>query len=298
MKKAFVFASVLLLLLGACQPKPSTVTLALLGDLMLGRLTHPGLQSLSYLSPELRAADLSLANLESPLAKPLPASSSGYDLCAPVENAQLLLAWGLDLLSLANNHRYDCGPSGPDDTTRLLLSAGLAPVGPAPQPLYRQVNHLKLAFLSFDDILAPIATPIAIQAIRSAQAAGAVVVVSVHWGTEYQSGPSDRQRSLAQQFAAAGAVLIVGTHPHVLQPAEYIPTSSGKTLVFYSLGNALFDQPGLPDTRQSALVLVTLDAHGVISARAIPFVIDVPRSLIINPDPQAAAHIQMQLSLP
>jgi poly-gamma-glutamate synthesis protein (capsule biosynthesis protein) len=125
-----------------------------------------------------------------------------------------------------------------------------------------------------------------------------VVVVYVHWGMEYQSGATDRQKALARQFADAGAVLVVGSHPHVLQPAGWIPTAQGKTLVLFSLGNALFDQAGLPDTRQSAMVLVTLDSQGVSSVQVTPFEIDPAGSRILPPDPQVAAQIRLILALP
>jgi poly-gamma-glutamate capsule biosynthesis protein CapA/YwtB (metallophosphatase superfamily) len=284
----------------SCQPARSTITLALLGDLMLTRGIHPDAASLTYLAPELQAADLSLAALESPLVEVPPAAdtSSGYNLCAPAGNARWLSAWGLDLLSLANNHRFDCGPDGPSETARLLAGASLTPVGPGPQAVYREVHGLRLAFLAFDDILAPLDGGTAAQAIRLARSDGALVVVSVHWGMEYQGGASDRQKALAQQFADAGAAMVVGTHPHVLQPVGWIPNAFGKTLVLYSLGNALFDQAGLADTRQSALVLVTFDAHGVQSARVVPFVIDVPSSRLVAPEAEAAKQIHLDLGLP
>ena len=87
-------------------------------------------------------------------------------------------------------------------------------------------------------------------------------------------GDGVRQKELAGQFAKAGATLVVGTHPHVLQPAEWIEGSNGRMLVFYSLGNALFDQGGLDDTRQSALVLAaqkcaTASMHATFSSRWI-----------------------------
>ncbi len=139
---------------------------------------------------------------------------------------------------------------------------------------------------------------VAARAIRAAQSSGSLVIVYVHWGLEYQSGPTARQQALAEQFAAAGASLIVGSHPHVLQPAAWIPNSTGKTLVLYSLGNALFDQPGLPDTRQSALVLVTLNSQGVRSAWAIPFLIDISASRLVASDSATAARIRSSLGLP
>ena len=267
---------------------------------MLGRAVNPVAASLAYLTPELQAADLSLAALESPIAKypPTAIANTAYNLCAWAPRAELLSIWGLDLLSVANNHRFDCGPDGANETASILTNIGLTPVGSGPEPVYRQVNSLKLAFLAFDDILAPLDGIAAAQAIRSARAQAAVVVVSVHWGAEYQSGASDRQKTLAQQFAEAGATLVVGTHPHVLQPAAWIPSAHGKTLVLYSLGNALFDQPGLPDTRQAALVVITLDPHGVKSVRVMPFEIDPAHSLIIQPDTQTAQQIRARLALP
>lgn len=75
----------------------------------------------------------------------------------------------------------------------------------------------------------------------------------------------------------------------MLQPAEWI--HDGKTLVFYSLGNALFDQYGLEDTRRSALVLVTLDSNGVTEFTALPFVIDVQASRIYQAEPEDAQLI-------
>jgi poly-gamma-glutamate synthesis protein (capsule biosynthesis protein) len=300
-----IFCIFFLIFLVSCQPSPATVTLVLLGDLMLGRGVQPAENSLTYLAPELQSADLAIANLESPLTYHAPSAgpSSGYNLCAQAPSAKWLAAWGLDLVALANNHRYDCGPEGSVETASLLSNLGLGAIGPGPEPLMRQVNGLKLAFFSFDDVLSPLDGAAAASLIHSARAEGALVIVSVHWGLEYQGGASERQKSLAQQFAQAGAALVIGTHPHVLQPAEWIKpgtrgTVSRDTLVLYSLGNALFDQPGLPDTRQSALVLVKLDAGGVSSAHAVPFIIDVPHSRVVAPDEQSSHQILNRLHLP
>jgi poly-gamma-glutamate synthesis protein (capsule biosynthesis protein) len=249
----------------------------------------------------LKAADLSLANLESPLfpkGDAGAASEDGYNLCAPASQAAFLPIWGLDILSLANNHRFDCGSSGVAVTEQVLTGLGLTPLVPAQAAVYRTINGLKLAFLAFDDILTPIDPAAAVQAIQSARSSGAVVVVAVHWGMEYQSGATARQEGLARQFAEAGAALIVGSHPHVLQPAAWIPTAAGKTLVLYSLGNALFDQGGLPDTRQSALALVRLTGSGVQSTQIVPFEIDPVGSRVIQADAHAAAQIRLRLGLP
>ena len=211
----------LVLVTSGCQSH-RTASLALLGDLVLGRGVDPQPASLSYLAPGLASADLALANLESPLSPVLPASPSAYNLCAPSIRSDLLSAWDLDLLTLANNHSWDCSPAGPAQTRSALEASGITPVGPDAEPVYRDINGLKLAFLAFDDISSPLDENAALQAIRAARAAGALVIVSIHWGAEYQGGASSRQESLAQEFAGAGAALVWGHHPHVLQPAAWI----------------------------------------------------------------------------
>jgi poly-gamma-glutamate capsule biosynthesis protein CapA/YwtB (metallophosphatase superfamily) len=265
---------------------------------MLGRGVNPQSDSLAALEPDLSRADLALANLESPLAPVLTGADSPYNLCTLSSNAQMLDDWGFDLLSIANNHSLDCGPGGLGETHFALQSVGITPIDPGLVPVFREVHGQKLAFLSFDDISSTIDTISAVKSIQSAKQAGAMVVVSIHWGAEYQGGASDRQKSLAAQFAEAGASLIWGHHPHVLQPASWIETSQGKTLVLFSLGNALFDQDGMEDTRQSAMVLVSLNTNGITSVRSFPFLIDIGDSRVVLPDPENAVKIKDRINIP
>jgi poly-gamma-glutamate synthesis protein (capsule biosynthesis protein) len=284
---ALTTLGLLVILLAGCQagktsvPAPPGATLALLGDVMLGRGIHPSAGTFSYLEPFLKDADLALANLESPLTIAPAQTTSTYVLCAPPGNVKYLAEAGIDLLSLANNHHLDCGEKGLDKTQSTLATAGLGFVGPGPEPIYRTINRIPLAFLAFDAI-GEFSLETAAQAVRSARETGAIVVVSIHWGMEYQSGASENQKTIASQIAKAGAALIWGHHPHVLQPAEWI--NNGSTLVLYSLGNALFDQYNLESTRQSALVLVKLGRDGVEELRAVPFVIDISNNRIAEPD--------------
>ena len=296
MQRLLHLAIFLSLILASCQARIDVVTLALLGDINLGRGVTPSPDSFSYLSASLSAADLALANLESPFGIDAVPETTAYNLCAPAERASLLEGWGIDLLSLANNHAEDCATDGMEATRTALAASGLT--GLSPQPLMLESRGLALAFFAFDDVSAPLDEESAAEAIRLAHADGALVIVSVHWGWEYQGAPSSRQEELAGRFAAAGADLIWGHHPHVLQPARWIETPRGRTLVLYSLGNALFDQGGLEDTRQSALVLVTLDADGVSDVETIPFALDVPHSLILQPDSETAQEILNRLALP
>lgn len=271
-----------------------SVTLALLGDVMLGRDVHPTSESFAYLQPFLTSADLALANLESPLTIAPVQTESPYALCASPEKARYLVDAGFDLLALANNHRLDCGLEGLLETQKTLTDAGLGFIGPAPEPLYLSVNELQLAFLAFDAV-SGFDVETAVRAVRSARESGAIVVVSVHWGPEYQSGASASQQQIAQALADAGATLIWGHHPHVLQPTEWI--NDGKTLVFYSLGNALFDQYGLESTHRSALVVVTLDARGIGEFSVVPFLIDDRNSRVMQAE-QADAERIMQYFQP
>jgi poly-gamma-glutamate synthesis protein (capsule biosynthesis protein) len=238
---------------------------------------------------------LALANLESPLAAEVPTTPSEYNLCAKQDNAQFLSDAGLDLLSLANNHTRDCSPDGAGQTRSILELVGLEAIGPGLEPVYREVDGIILAFIALDDIDAPLDLVAARNAISHAGEQAAVVIVSIHWGIEYQAAPSHRQQSTALALADAGADLVWGHHPHVLQPIVWIDTDRARTLVLYSLGNALFDLYGLENTRQSALVSVELTSHGVSTYSITPFVLDAVRNTVIQPDPEDQAEIADQL---
>ncbi len=200
----------------------------------------------------------------------------------------------MDVFSIANNHRFDCGLQGPLETSNWLSGAGILPIGISPAPVLRKINGLDLALFAFDDVSAALDVEAAAQSIREAREQGAMVIVSIHWGAEYQAGASPRQEEIAGQFATAGASLVWGHHPHVLQPVAWIDS----TLVFYSLGNALFDQGGLEDTRRSALLLVSLDEDGVGAVQSIPFEIDMIHSRLVKPDENATRQINSRLELP
>ena len=293
----------------AAQHASQKVTLALLGDISLARGVQPNTDAFSALAVQLSSADLALANLESPLdpqwtpSEQNP-STPAYNLCAPAERAELLKGWGLDLLSLANNHAFDCSPDGLTQTVAALGSQNLIGIrspsidGAMSSPYYRNVNGLSLAFLAFDDVTQPIDIEAAAAEVQTAKNQGALVVVSVHWGAEYQAGASPRQKEVAQELAQAGATLIWGHHPHVMQPSEWLQTDNGSTLVFYSLGNALFDQYGLADTSRSALIFVTLDAQGVNEVQVVPYEIDAINSCVVPADLSTEQKILQRLNLP
>ncbi|SMB96047.1 CapA family protein [Deinococcus hopiensis] len=238
--------------------EPGTLTLAFAGDVSVAR----GVASqnaghwetaLSGVSDALRA-DVTYGNLESPLTV-APYRAKGIDLRASPSGVAALAPFAL--MGVENNHAQDGGEAGRVETRGTLRRAGILPVTRA--LTVTQVKGISVAWIAFFN---DGHTPPPLAAIREG-ARRARVVVGVHWGAEY--GPvTDRQRLLARQLAAAGATLIVGSGPHVLQGTERI----GTTLVLYSLGNLLLDQP-YPLARLGAVVRVTVEEDG-IHACAVP----------------------------
>ncbi|WP_245616432.1 CapA family protein [Deinococcus radiopugnans] len=228
------------------------LTFALVGDVSVARgvaqvnAADWG-ATLAALREALRA-DATFGNLESPLTT-APHTSGGLDLRAPPAGAAALSAF--THLGVENNHAHDGGAAGQRQSRRVLREHGLTPVTRALS--ITEVGGVPVAWAAFFD---DGRTPPPLSAIREGARQAQLVVVGVHWGVEY--GPvTARQRHLARELASAGADLIVGSGPHVLQGHERL----GQTLVLYSLGNLLLDQP-YPDTRVGAVVRATRVAQG------------------------------------
>jgi poly-gamma-glutamate synthesis protein (capsule biosynthesis protein) len=169
---------------------------------------------------------------------------------------------GFDVVSLANNHALDAGEAGLAETVATLDAVGIA--GAVNQREGRLVSRvtphpsIRYYLFAFDDSTVPLDVEIAARSVAAAAAEAGLVIVSVHWGGEYQAAPSPRQQLVAQAFARAGADLVIGHGPHVLQRVEWM----GKTLVAYSLGNLLFDQPYPLDCRQGVILRVARSVRG------------------------------------
>jgi poly-gamma-glutamate capsule biosynthesis protein CapA/YwtB (metallophosphatase superfamily) len=294
----------MLLLVVSLPPTGHSLKLAATGDIMLGRgvaLAHASKnweQALAAIAPHIETADLAIANLESPITA-APLIRETYDLRAPTEAILALSTSGIDLLSLANNHMGDSGPPGVADTIQALNAAGVSPIGPEETPLITQSTGVRIAWFAFDDTLQPLGVRSVQKALSTFRNQVDLIIVSIHWGTEVLSIPNQRQRSLALALADAGADIILGHHPHVLQPVEWVwGAGRGRpALVAYSLGNALFDQGAPPKARYSALLMITVDRLGVQEACVIPFQIDPSTwsaSPASSPTAEAIAH-QVQL---
>ncbi|BDU73076.1 CapA family protein [Mesoterricola silvestris] len=212
-------------------------------------------------TPLFKGADIAFANLETPIAPRTGRPGRPFQFNAPEDLPAALKASGLTIVSTANNHAFDQGPRGLAETLERLEAAGLPSVGggatraQAEAPRFLVVKGLRIAFLAFTDIfninlnqktdrpwvrsLDPAAAEAAVAAARAQADA---VVVSLHWGAEYLHVPLPRQKEVARRLARAGADLILGHHPHVLQPVEVLENGSRRTVVAYSLGNFISNQ--------------------------------------------------------
>jgi poly-gamma-glutamate synthesis protein (capsule biosynthesis protein) len=247
----------------------SLVEILAVGDVMTGRGMADTPDIFGQVSDVLHSADLTIGNLEGAISSvPVPADSVWLHL--PLNTPAALSEAGFDLLGVANNHALDAGRAGLAATQRLLRAAGLEPVESA-QAVVREIDGLTFAFLAWNDLGDPDRDPL-LAAVRGARADADIVIVIVHWGREYQRHPSLPQRDLARQLLDAGADVVAGAHPHVVQDVQVVQpaTASDRTrLIAFSLGNFAFDQ-GWGDTAQGLGLRLLFDAGGLRAAQALP----------------------------
>lgn len=210
----------------------------------------------------LEKPDILTANQESMLGGIELGVSTYPSFNSPHEVADALVHTGVDIVSTANNHTLDKGERGVDSEAHYLDSIGLPHVGSFLNEQDRHKlrildkNGIKLAFLSYsygtngipvpagkDFLVNLINRDIMKEEIHRAKKEADVVVMSIHWGNEYQRIPTAEQKDLATFLANEGVDVIFGSHPHVLQPMEWIKNPDGrKTFVIYSLGNFISGQ--------------------------------------------------------
>ena len=220
-------------------------------------------------APILKKGDWIMANLETPVAG-ADIGYSGYPTFnAPNELAEALKNAGFNLVSTANNHSLDKGERGVLRTLELLNKLGIEYAGTAAseeeanQLLLVEKNGIIMGILSYtygtNGIPIPAGKDYLVSLIdeekikldikRLREAGADVVTVALHFGLEYQTMPNDEQKRLARSLVAAGADIIAGSHPHVLQPYELVETTaengqSKQAVIIYSMGNFISNQRG------------------------------------------------------
>ncbi|MGE5372646.1 MAG: CapA family protein [Solirubrobacterales bacterium] len=294
---------------GTSQPLPkqestNTVTLLAVGDIMLARSLNT--LTLRYgddypfveIQALLRDADLTFGNLESPISgrgRAMPGKQIAFR-GRPVM-AQILAQTGFDVLSVANNHAVDYDSEALEDTLNLLWEKGVAAVGAgenideARQPVIIEKDGVRVGFLAYTIFadtwfhagykrpfrateersgVAPLEEEMILEDLAALKPRVDIVVISLHWGVEYQHTPQPDQVKLAHRLIDQGATLIIGHHPHVIQGVERYNNG----LIAYSLGNFVFDQNNHVNTRQGLILQTRLAKRGVKSVSVLPVFID------------------------
>lgn len=273
----------------AASTPAHTARLLFAGDVMLGRgvaRLEPD-EALAGIRPQVGAADVAVANLESPLtARPHDPTAGPNALEADPAAARLLATAGFDALAVANNHAGDAGPGTVTGTLAALAAAGLPGIGggataaEAIEPRVVQANGLRIALLAFDatgqgpaagqgtEGVAAWDEAAAHAAVERARAGADVVVVGLHAGAEYVPTADPYTMRLAGLLASWGVDVVWAAGPHVVQPFAVLdPDGDGRpTVVAASLGNLLFDQHA-PGTRQGALLEVVAGPDGIRAYR-------------------------------
>ncbi|MCX6361992.1 MAG: CapA family protein [Armatimonadetes bacterium] len=280
----------------SCAAPPGTVTIAAAGDVMLDRgvamrirrrgVTYPWAKVRGILT----AADIAFANLECPISDTAERTPKLFCFRAKPAYAGGLAWAGIRVVSLANNHTLDCGRRGLLHTMAWLRKQGIgwcgagATLEEALEPHVVTVRGVRVAFVAFSRFAAETSMLDSTRptvayaseanvraAVGRARRLADVVVASFHWGDEYSRRPNGAQRHLAQAAVEAGADLVLGHHPHVLQPAaRHAPGRTARpSLVAYSLGNFVFDARNTA-TVSTGVLTVTVGTAGVGAASWTP----------------------------
>lgn len=249
---------------GSTDDAAEKVEMAFVGDVLLGStvsylLERHGMDyPYTHIREQLQQPDITVANLETPITElEETKEQKSYLYRSSPETLPAFVEAGFDLVTLANNHILDYGVEGLRDTIAHLDKADIKHVGAgedeieAYQPVIIEQNGIKTAFIGLSMVVPRVEWKAnkynpgvaetysyerAVKAIERAEEEADVVVVLPHWGDERQQEPKEQQVNMAYRYIDAGADLVVGSHPHVLQTVERY---KGKWIV-YSMGNFIF----------------------------------------------------------
>jgi gamma-polyglutamate biosynthesis protein CapA len=269
------------------------VTVSLTGDILLDRgvKTYIDGEGIYYPYEKINcvfdSSDIVFGNLECPLTLEGIPVLKRRDLIfhAHPSNAAALKAGGFDVLNLANNHAMDYGTQGLVSTLEALKDAGIRTVGAgddasaARQPVYVKFKNITIGFLGFSTFptegyfhfphkpdVACVDSGTISDEISSAREKCDVLIVSFHWGKEFDFYPSIQQRELAHLAVDSGADVVAGHHPHVLQGIE----EYNGGYIFYSLGNFIFDSQAPLGTDETVIINLEIDKKGIRQMKPVP----------------------------
>ena len=287
-------ASYPLTVAGPRPPRPTSLTVV--GDVMLGRGVPDPAAALAPLGRRLRAADLTVGNLESTLSTAGQPQQGGDSFAADPGVLGLLFGAGFDAMSLANNHTGDFEEQALLRTVRLFKDSPVHAFGAgrdraaAGRAVVLERRGTRFGFVGFNAIgetpratrdragalsvrMPPRTGPL-VRAdldhvaglVRRLDGRVDVVVVVPHWGTQYTHEPEPVQRRVAKVLVGAGADLVVGGHPHWVQGIDVV----GDALVAHSLGNFVFDMDFMTETQQGVILEATYWGDRLVAVDLVP----------------------------
>lgn len=233
---------------------------------MKGDYAYPFKNTVKYFEDD----DLTVANLECTFSDRRMTSDGTFYFLAPKSFAQILVDGKVDFVTTANNHRHDFAEAGIEDTEAALDEYNIPHAGENETYIY-DMDGIKVGFYCVFSGLKPTESMVT-SAVKSLKDKGAdYIICALHWGVEGSYKVADWQKSVAHAAIDAGADIIYGSHPHVLQQVEEYKGG----VIMYSMGNWSFGGNTAPRDRDTAIVQVKLkkDADGSISTegwQAIP----------------------------
>jgi gamma-polyglutamate biosynthesis protein CapA len=289
MKKWLIVAGVLIVVsLPLLTNGEREVSVLNFGDIMFDRgvrrAMEKGKNPFEFIGPieqNFMKADFIIANLEGPIIETARENCQikPYSFQFPLAIPKLLAENGFNLLNIANNHSFDCYQAGVESTKRALEGVGIGYMGDRTLEssyVVKEIKNKKIAFVGIDTFTAPIAVGEFYPLIRKLKLENDYVVIDIHWGIEYEPRESEVQIQVAHALIDSGADVVFGHHPHVVEPVEVYKNR----VIFYSLGNFIFDQL-TPETNLGLAASVTF-SDGKISTKIFPFNIVSTQPKIMN----------------
>lgn len=256
-------------------------TMLVTGDVLLARsVNFKNVRSNNFIWPfektaeVLNQADLTFINLETPLIENCPVTNEGMTFCGDVRNIEGLKFAGIDVINIANNHISNFGLEGVESTEKILTQAGFKISG-RNGPTFMDVRGKKFAFLGYNEVNYQEGISLAEKTrvfsdVKMAKNNSDIVIVQFHWGNEYTTQITPNQRSLAHAAIDSGAEVVVGNHPHWIQPIEIY---KGKVIA-YSHGNFIFDQEWSQKTKEGVVGKYTFYENKLIDVEFLPLRIE------------------------
>lgn len=302
-------------------PSKPQVTLVAVGDIMMSRSVGSAIRKandfgypFAHIKEAFVGSDLAFANLEAPISpgRVINSGEMTFRMDPGVETA--LRDVGFTVVSLANNHTPNWGTQGIKDTIKYLTNVGIVAVGAgendqaAGAAKYAEANGITFAFLAHND---PSVVPPSYEAapdragtaftridnmtaaVKEAKQQADIVIVSMHAGSEYVQTLSETQTSFARAAIDAGAEMVIGHHPHVVQRVEEY---KGK-YILYSLGNFIFDQQWSEQTKEGVMVKAVFKKNGVAHISFLPTYIPIIGQPVVATG-TAVDHVIQKLAVP